>query len=84
MDGFTATVRGRQIARVTFRLDRKVIASKTASPFEVSVKARAGQHNVTARVMFKDSTRAKTVSLGYRACAAAAFRPRRGPNQLTG
>ena len=83
-DRFSATVRGRQIKRVVFRLDGKRIGSRTGSPFQVTVKAGAGRHIVTARVTFKDATRARTLKLGYRACAAALLRPRRGPSQFTG
>jgi hypothetical protein len=82
--GFRATVRGRQIANVVFRLDGRRIASRTKSPFRVSVKAGAGNHWVTARVTFKDATRAKTMRLRYRVCAAAALRPRQGPSRFTG
>ena len=82
--GFRAAVRGRMIRRVVFRLDGRRIASRRRSPFRVYVKARSGRHNVTARVTFKDATRAKTLNLGYRACDAAVLRPRRGPSQFTG
>ena len=82
--GFRATVRGRQIAGVVFRLDGRRIASRTKSPFRVSVNAGAGNHWVTARVTFKDATRAKTMRLRYRVCAAAALRPRQGPSRFTG
>ena len=82
--GFTAAVRGHQIKRVVFRLDGKRIASRTGSPFRVHVRAAPGRHNVSARVTFKDATRAKTMNLGYRACAAAVLSPRQGPSQFTG
>jgi hypothetical protein len=83
--GFTASVRGRQIKRVVFSLDGRRIASRIGAPFQVSVKAAAaGKHNVRARVTFKDATRAKTLNLGYRACAAAVLQPRRGPSRFTG
>jgi Ice-binding-like len=82
--GFRATVRGRMIERVVFRLDGRRIASRGSSPFRVSVRAAPGRHEVTARVTFKDATRAKTLTLGYRACAAALLQPRRGPSQFTG
>jgi hypothetical protein len=39
---------------------------------------------LTARVTFKDATRARTVKLGYRICASVALRPRSGPPQFTG
>jgi len=83
-EGFQATVRGRMIKRVVFSLDGKRISSQSRSPFNVSVRALPGKHNVRARVTFKDATRAKTLSLGYRACAAAVRQPRRGPSQFTG
>jgi hypothetical protein len=35
-------------------------------------------------VTFKDATRAKTLALGYRACADAILRPTSGPAQFTG
>jgi hypothetical protein len=82
--GFTASVRGRQIKRVIFRLDGKRIASRGNAPFRVTVLAAAGRHTIQARVTFKDATRAKTLKLAYRACAAAVLRPRRGPSQFTG
>ncbi len=82
--GFRAAVTGRQIKRVVFSLDGKRIASRTGSPFRVDVRALTGHHNVTARVTFKDATRAKTLKLGYRACAAAVLHPRNGPSQFTG
>jgi hypothetical protein len=83
-DGFTAQVRGRYIRRVAFMLDGRRISSRTKSPYKVSVKASPGKHKVTARVTFTDATRAKTMSLGYRACSAAVLQPRRGPSRFTG
>jgi hypothetical protein len=82
--GFRATVTGHQIKRVVFSLDGKRIASRSGSPFRVLVPALSGRHSVTARVTFKDATRAKTLKLGYRACAAAVLHPRNGPSQFTG
>jgi hypothetical protein len=83
-DGFNATVTGRHIKRVVFSLDGKRVASRSGSPYRVHVAGLAGRHNVTARVTFKDATRAKTLKLGYRACAAAVRNPRPGPSQFTG
>lgn len=80
-DGFRATVRGRRIERVVFRLDGRRIGTRTSSPFRVFVKATPGEHRVTARVTFTDATRARTLAFRYRACAAAV---RRGPSQFTG
>jgi type VI secretion system secreted protein VgrG len=82
--GFRATVRGNLIKRVVFRLDGRRIASRTRSPFRVLVRGAPGVHKVRARVTFKDATRAKTLTLRYRACAAKVLRPRRGPSQFTG
>jgi hypothetical protein len=82
--GFRASVRGHLIRRVVFKLDDSRIRSMTRSPFTVLVRAKAGTHHVTARVTFKDDTRAKTLRLGYRACAAAVLQPRRGPSRFTG
>jgi len=82
--GFSATVRGRLIKRVVFRLDGTRIGSMTATPFSVSVHAAPGAHEVTAHVTFDDATRAKTFTLAYRACASAVLHPRPGPSEFTG
>jgi Ice-binding-like len=82
--GFRATVRGRLVERVVFSLDGKRIDSQARSPFAVFVRAAPGAHVVRARVTFKDATRAKTMRLPYRACAAALLNPRSGPSQFTG
>ncbi|HVE67956.1 MAG TPA: ice-binding family protein [Solirubrobacteraceae bacterium] len=83
-DGFRATVRGRMIRRVVFSLDGRRVSSRSRSPFQVHVRAAPGRHTVTARVTFTDATRARTLRLTYRACAAANLRPRRGPSRFTG
>lgn len=84
-DGFTATVSGRQIRRVVFRLDgRRVAGRRSGTRFRVNVRGLPGRHTVTARVTFKDATRARTLRRAYRACAAVAFHPRSGPSQFTG
>ena len=82
--GFHATVRGRLIKRVVFSLDGRRIDSQVRSPFRLSVRAAPGRHTVRARVTFKDATRAKTMTVPYRACAAAVLHPRRGPSSFTG
>jgi hypothetical protein len=82
--GFRATVRGKLIKRVTFSLDGKKIQSQAKGPYRVFVRALPGAHKVTARVTFKDATRAKTLALGYRACAEAVLSPKSGPSQFTG
>jgi hypothetical protein len=83
-DGFHARVRGSMIRRVVFSLDGRRISSRTNSPFQVFVQRLSGRHSVTARVTFRDATRARTLRLGYRACASAVLQPRRGPSQFTG
>jgi hypothetical protein len=83
-EGFRVTVNGKMIQRVVFSLDGKSIGSRTNSPFAMSVRATPGAHEVSARVTFTDATHAKTVTLPYRACAAALLQPRRGPSQFTG
>jgi ice-binding like protein len=82
--GFSATVRGRQIRSVVFRLDGRRVPGTTKSPFRVTLRAKDGRHKVTARVTFKDATRAKTLTLAYRACTAVALRPRVAPPHFTG
>lgn len=82
--GFHATVKGRMIKRVVFSLDGVRVASRVGSPFQVYVLARPGRHTISARVTFTDATRARTLKLRYRACAAAVLHPRRGPSQFTG
>ena len=83
-EGFRATVNGKMIKRVAFSLDGKSIGSRTNSPFAMSVRATPGAHQVSVRVTFTDATKAKTMSLPYRACAAALLQPQRGPSQFTG
>lgn len=82
--GFRATVRGNRIERVVFSLDGKRIATRSGSPYAVYVKAAAGQHQVQVRITFTDATRAKTMTVPYRACAAASLAPRNGPSRFTG
>jgi hypothetical protein len=82
--GFRATVRGSRIKGVVFSLDGRRLRALSRSPFEVYVLAKPGTHRVSARVTFKDATRARTMSLRYRACAAAVLRPRPGPSVFTG
>ncbi len=82
--GFRATVSGHMIKRVVFSLDGKSIGSRTDSPFAMSVHAAPGAHQVGVRVTFTDATHAKTMTLPYRACAAAVLHPRHGPSQFTG
>jgi len=83
-EGFRATVNGKMIKRVAFSLDGKSIGSRAKSPFAMSVRATPGAHQVSVRVTFTDATQAKTMTLPYRACAAALLQPHRGPSQFTG
>jgi hypothetical protein len=83
-EGFRATVNGKMIQRVVFSLDGKSIGSRTNSPFAMSVRATPGAHQVSVRVTFTDATQAKTMTLPYRACAAALLQPHRGPSRFTG
>jgi hypothetical protein len=83
-EGFRATVNGKMIKRVAFSLDGKSIGSRTNSPFAMSVRATPGAHQVRVRVTFTDATPSKTMTLPYRACAAALLQPQRGPSQFTG
>jgi len=83
-EGFRVAVRGRMIERVVFSLDRRRIASRTGSPFAMSMRAAPGAHQVRVRITFKDSTRARTVTLPYEACAAALLSPPGGPSTFTG
>ncbi len=85
--GFRARVFGHQIQRVVFTLDGRSIGTRIRSPFRVYVLAApGGRHVVRARVTFKDDTRTRTLTMRYRACAAASavLNPRRGPSQFTG
>jgi Ice-binding-like len=83
-DGFRATVLGHMIKRVVFSLDGKTIGSRTGSPFVMSVRATPGAHEIGARITYTDATKAKTMTLPYRACAAAVLQPPKGPSQFTG
>jgi uncharacterized repeat protein (TIGR01451 family) len=81
---FKATVRGRQIARVTFYRDGKRIKTIVAGPgqrtFTVRLRPgnRSGVHRVTARVVFKAvaRTRARTLRLSYQSCRVQVVQPR--------
>ena len=83
--GFTATVRGREIKRVAFSIDGKHLATRTGSPSRVHVPpAFAASGLLKARVTFKDATHTRTLTLRYRACAAATVRPLPAPPTFTG
>jgi hypothetical protein len=85
--GFHARVRGALIEGVVFSMDGRRIGSRTRSPFAVSIRAAsAGNHLVKARVTFRDATRARTLTMRYRACSALStlLKPRQGPSRFTG
>jgi hypothetical protein len=68
-----------------FTLDGKWLANLIGSPFRVHVPAAfAGSGHLKARVTFKDARRARTLSLRYRACAAAVVRTSPAPSTFTG
>jgi hypothetical protein len=81
---FTATVRGRQIARVTFYRDGKKIktinARRGQRVFTARIQPgnRAGVHRVTARIRFqaRSGTRARTLRLSYQRCRRQVVTPR--------
>jgi hypothetical protein len=83
-EGFRVAVTGRKIDRVVFSLDGKAIGSRAGSPYAMSMRATPGAHDVRIRVTFTDSTRARTVTVPYRACAAELLKPRNGPSTFTG
>ena len=81
---FNATVRGRQIRRVTFFVDGRRIVIRKAKSGQRTFKARirpsrlsVGVHRVTARVVFRTAsrTRARTLVLSFQHCARLAPSP---------
>ena len=81
---FTATVRGRRIAKVTFLRDGKPIKQITAKrgqrKFSARIKPgnRHGVHRVSAKIRFRagSGTRARTLRLSYQRCRKQVVRPR--------
>jgi hypothetical protein len=82
---FRATVRGRQIRSVTFFLDGKRVARRTARgnqrSFSVRIRPSSvglGVHRVTARVVFRTAsgTRPRTYLLSFQRCARRVIAPR--------
>jgi uncharacterized repeat protein (TIGR01451 family) len=78
---FTATVRGRQISRVTFYVDGRRVSRVNARSGRTRFTARInpagrriGVHRVTARVVFTraSGTRARTLVLAFQRCGRAA------------
>jgi hypothetical protein len=80
VSGFRAVVTGLRIRRVVFSLDGRRLATRTRSPFKVSVRSLTGVHRLIARVTFTDATRAASLTFRYRSCAAA----RRAVPRFTG
>jgi hypothetical protein len=82
--GFRGAVRGRRVKHVAFSIDGRRLAALSGPGHRVYVLAGPGSHWVRAKVTFTDGTRARTLKLRYRACAAAVLRPRPGPAAFTG
>jgi hypothetical protein len=81
----SATVTGRQIRRVTFFVDGRRVARRTARgnqrSFSVGIRpagAGLGVHRVTARVVFRTAsgTRPRTLLLSFQRCARTVAGPR--------
>ena len=86
---FRMVVTGRRIRRVVFSLGGRTIATRSKSPFGVSVKTGPGIHTLRAAVTFTDGTSAKTLSLRFRSCGPATrpvvpSQPPVGPPGFTG
>jgi hypothetical protein len=78
-------VKGREIKRVVFSVNGRWLATRIGSPFRIHLKpAFVHGGTVTARVTFKDATRARTLHLRYRVCAAARVHPLPAPSTFTG
>ncbi len=82
---FRAVVSGRQIRRVTFFVDGRRVARRTARGNQRSFSARIrparaalGVHRVTARVVFRaaSGTRPRTLLLSFQRCAPTVVSPR--------
>lgn len=82
---FRAVVSGRRIRRVTFFVDGRPVARRTARGNQRSFSARIrpgrlgfGVHRVTARVVFRtaSATRPRTLLLSFQRCAGNAVSPR--------
>lgn len=82
---FTARVHGRQVRRVTFFLDGRRLVVRRARRAQRTFTARVtpgrlslGVHRVTARVVFRSTsrTRPRTLVLSFQRCAQQAPAPR--------
>ena len=72
------------IKRVVFSLDGRRIGSRTSRRSVSTCGPLPAAHKVRARVTFKDATRAKTLTLRYRACAAAVLTRAAARREFTG
>lgn len=68
---FSVVVRGRAIRRVVFSVDGRTVRTRSRAPFRASIATAGGVHRVTARVQYRDGTRAASLRLRFRACAPA-------------
>jgi len=68
---FRAVVTGLRIRRVVFSLDGRSLATRSRSPFSVSVPSLTGVHLLRVRVTFTDATRPASFRLRYRSLAVA-------------
>jgi len=82
---FDATVRGRRIAKVTFYVDGRKVATRKARAgqrtFRYTVRPNGlsrGVHRVTARVRFvpASETKARTLRLAFQRCKRQVVTPR--------
>jgi hypothetical protein len=67
---FKAVVSGALIRRVVFSLGGRTIATRSHSPFAVSIDGRSGIHTLRAHITFTDGTRPADLKLVFRTCAS--------------
>ena len=68
---FRVVVEGLRIRRVSFSVGKRLIVTRTKSPFVALVARNPGISTVTARVVYADRTPAATIPFRFRACAAS-------------
>jgi hypothetical protein len=82
---FRVSVTGTKIDKVVFTVDGAQTTTRTKSPYVATVKVYdGGTRTVKAKVTFTDKTKAKTLSLKYKACAEATAQAPRTPFGFTG
>jgi hypothetical protein len=83
---FEATVSGKLIRSVVFSFHGHVIATRTKSPFSVSVNPGTGKHTLKAHVKFSGATPPKTLHIPVRSCNSAdrSVKPIAGSGGFTG